>query len=259
MEARADHESVRNLELARMIADMEEVQAENDDIIALLAHELKSPLGTIRTIAGMLAGATDVPDSERRDYEREIHGIATRMFDVINATLASAEDRHKAVQAINDGFTVWNYMRSESLAAAKAKGIVLEWDMDEEACPIKATEQQLNLVLDNLVSNALKFSKKDGKVQVSIRRKKYGRGPDRVLIRVKDQGPGMSETDRDRLFTPFAPLTAQPTGDETSTGLGLHLVKKTVDHLSGRVWCESIEGKGATFFVELPLHGAADA
>jgi signal transduction histidine kinase len=71
-------------------------------------------------------------------------------------------------------------------------------------------------------------------------------------LEVRDNGPGLSEEDKRKLFGKFVRLSAQPTGGEHSTGLGLSIVKKLVEAMQGRVWCESTLGKGATFIVELP-------
>src|SRR5690606_24957799 len=73
-----------------------------------------------------------------------------------------------------------------------------------------------------------------------------------VRVEIQDQGPGLSEADRQRLFQKFARLSAQPTGGEHSTGLGLSIVKKLVEAMNGRVWCESEQGRGATFIIEFP-------
>lgn len=73
-----------------------------------------------------------------------------------------------------------------------------------------------------------------------------------VQIAVKDEGPGLSENDKADLFKKFARLSAQPTGGEQSTGLGLSIVKKMVESMNGKVWCDSEQGQGATFIVELP-------
>ena len=70
---------------------------------------------------------------------------------------------------------------------------------------------------------------------------------------VQDEGPGLSTEDRKKLFCKFARLSAKPTGGEHSTGLGLSIVKKMVEAMNGKVWCESEPGKGATFIVELPV------
>ena len=73
-----------------------------------------------------------------------------------------------------------------------------------------------------------------------------------VRLEVQDEGQGISEADMTKLFGKFARLSARPTGGEHSTGLGLSIVKKMVEAMQGRVWCESELGKGATFVVELP-------
>ena len=73
-----------------------------------------------------------------------------------------------------------------------------------------------------------------------------------LRIEVRDEGPGLSPDDMTKLFGKFARLSARPTGGEHSTGLGLSIVKKMVEAMNGKVWCESEFGKGATFIVELP-------
>lgn len=79
-----------------------------------------------------------------------------------------------------------------------------------------------------------------------------------IRIEIEDQGPGITEADMKKLFGKFARLSAQPTGGEHSTGLGLSIVKKLVEAMNGRVWCESEPGKGAKFIVELPAVAAQD-
>ncbi|NQZ78755.1 MAG: ATP-binding protein, partial [Ekhidna sp.] len=74
---------------------------------------------------------------------------------------------------------------------------------------------------------------------------------DSVLFKICDEGPGFSERDKKMMFNRFQKLSAKPTGGESSTGLGLSIVKKYVQDLGGKVWVESVEGAGATFFVKL--------
>jgi signal transduction histidine kinase len=115
-----------------------------------------------------------------------------------------------------------------------------------------ATEQ----VLDNIVSNAVKYSPLGKNVWVDCDINDAG---NEVVVSVKDEGLGLSEDDMAKLFGKFARLSARPTGGEHSTGLGLSIVKKIVEMMQGRVWCESELGKGATFFVALPLSAVASS
>ena len=103
-----------------------------------------------------------------------------------------------------------------------------------------------------MISNALKFSNKDSLVDIQIRN-----DSDHVQVAVSDQGPGILESEEDRLFKKFAKLTAKPTGGEGSTGLGLALVKRYVEMLHGQVWYERTPRIGATFVVELPVKSLA--
>jgi signal transduction histidine kinase len=102
-------------------------------------------------------------------------------------------------------------------------------------------------VLDNLVSNVVKYSPHGTRAYVRVKR-----NAEAVRVEVQDEGEGISPEDMKKLFGKFARLSAQPTGGEHSTGLGLSIVKKMVEAMNGKVWCESEFGNGATFIVELP-------
>jgi len=103
----------------------------------------------------------------------------------------------------------------------------------------------LTQVIENLVSNAVKYSPPGRNICVRLLK-----SPERARCQVRDEGPGLSAEDQKKLFGKFARLSAKPTGGEHSTGLGLSIVKKMVEAMNGKVWCESELGKGATFIVE---------
>src|SRR6185503_1684557 len=102
-------------------------------------------------------------------------------------------------------------------------------------------------VLENLVSNAVKYSPPGKNIFVRLLH-----SVESVLYEVQDEGPGLSAEDQKKLFGKFARLGAKTTGGEHSTGLGLSIVKKMVEAMNGKVWCESELGSGATFIVEFP-------
>jgi signal transduction histidine kinase len=100
-------------------------------------------------------------------------------------------------------------------------------------------------IIDNLLSNAIKFSNQNTKIRVTLKELTQT-----VRFEIADEGPGIMEEDKPKLFQKFQKLHAQPTGGESSTGLGLSIVKKYVEAMKGKVWCESEFGKGAKFIVE---------
>ena len=130
-------------------------------------------------------------------------------------------------------------------AAAKQQTI----DLQNETAPIAvvADRNLIVQVLENLVSNAVKYSP-PGK-NIHVRLKKL---PEVIRCEVQDEGPGLSAEDQKKLFGKFARLSAKPTGGEHATGLGLSIVKKLVEAMNGQVWCESEPGEGAKFVVQLP-------
>jgi two-component system sensor histidine kinase/response regulator len=112
---------------------------------------------------------------------------------------------------------------------------------------VQADAEALVQVMDNLLSNAIKYSSPEKHIYVEV----TAMG-DLCAFAVRDEGPGFTEEDKKRLFGKFARLSAHPTGDESSTGLGLSIVKKIVEAMEGTVRCESTAGNGATFIVTLP-------
>jgi len=131
---------------------------------------------------------------------------------------------------------------------AHAKDIKLNFEVEEGLRYVFADQNATIQVLDNLISNAVKYSPHNKNVWVRCTMN----GVKKVRCEVKDEGPGLTEEDKAKLFGKFARLSAQPTGGEHSTGLGLSIVKKMAEAMGGTVWCESEYGYGASFFVELP-------
>jgi signal transduction histidine kinase len=130
---------------------------------------------------------------------------------------------------------------------AEAKGIEIMAPPAGEEVLVLADEKFISAVLDNLVSNAIKFSPAGTVVTIQV--EVIGQ---RVRITVQDQGPGLTEADQKRVFGRFSRLSAQPTGGEKSVGLGLSIAKQMVEACGGRIWVESEAGKGARFVVEFP-------
>jgi signal transduction histidine kinase len=127
--------------------------------------------------------------------------------------------------------------------------------------------------VENLLSNAVKYSPPHTSIWLSVESLSTPNGQQNettqndaeqgdwvkgLRISVRDEGPGFQDAEKHKLFGKFARLSAQPTGGEDSTGLGLSIVKKMVEAMNGKVWCESEAGKGATFIVELPLVAAEE-
>ena len=128
---------------------------------------------------------------------------------------------------------------------AKSKNIKLEISTNCDEPLIKADRNYLIQVLENLISNALKFSPFDKRIQIKVREIDSS-----ILIAVKDEGPGIPKSEFHQLFKKYNKLTPKPTDGEQSIGLGLSIVKKYVEVMNGKVWCRRDLETGAEFIVE---------
>jgi signal transduction histidine kinase len=130
---------------------------------------------------------------------------------------------------------------------AKRKHINMVFESNPDNVEWRLDHSLIEQIVENLVSNSVKFSPVKKDVTLSVVEKE-----NRVQIRIADQGPGIHPDELHKLFQKYQRLSNKPTGGESSTGLGLSIVKKYVEGMGGKVWCESEWGKGATFVVEFP-------
>jgi two-component system sensor histidine kinase/response regulator len=133
------------------------------------------------------------------------------------------------------------------------KSVIISFESAGDLPKVVLDAAKFGQVLNNLLSNAVKFSPPGAHVRVRLAR----RG-DEVVLSVADQGPGIPAAELDRLFKPFVRGKARGTAGEKSTGLGLTIARRVVEGHGGRIWAESEEGRGSTFYVALPLHHSSD-
>jgi signal transduction histidine kinase len=248
-----EHQSVEiesaNTALLEQNAALAALNSEKTELMNIVAHDLKNPIAAVHGLADLMSSG-----NVREDYFRETAAqivlTAERMLKLVTNILDSNrfDDGLATLQCVALDIlpiveaTCWQYQ-----AAAEAKKITLHYEPRVDAALALADEQAVMQVTENLLSNAVKYSPLGKKIIVRVHA-----NDEKVYIEVQDEGPGISEEDMKKMFGKFARLSAQPTGGEHSTGLGLSIVKTMVEAMNGRVWCESELGKGATFMVELP-------
>lgn len=222
---------------------------EKDDLIAMVAHDLRSPLNNIKGILGI------INDADGQEQSRMIE-LANQSTDVLRNRINKILD----VEAINVGKI--NLKLIEVNVSEVLKQLTHHVSPEAEKKQISffshsyknmtclADENYLLQVLENLCTNAIKFSGQRSEIHIKVSRQ-----DGKVRFEVQDQGQGIPEDEIERLFIRYAKISTVPTENETSTGLGLPIVKKYVEAMGGSVWCQSKVGEGSTFFVMLESGG----
>ena len=240
--------SEANAKLATSNDQLAKLNQEKNEFLGIAAHDLKNPLTVIIGSAELLK-MNSLPPPQAIKMASNIVGAGQRMFQLIKDLLdANAIEQGKFTSNIVpcDLRAVANECAANNQTHATRKQIVICTE-EGDAVWGKADRNATMQILDNLMSNAVKFSPHQSTVQV-----KLAVANGYVSIGVKDQGPGLSAEDQKKLFGKFVRLSAQPTGGESSTGLGLSIVKKLAEAMAGTVLCESVLGEGATFLLRLP-------
>ena len=216
-------------------------------IIKIVAHDLRNPIGAVSSLSTMLLQETLTSD-ERAQFIGLIHESSTSCLHLIEELLKTdftIDESELTIQEINlslflkQAVTLLNFRALE-----KNQQLILE-----EAGPItvRADRDKLLRVVNNLIINAIKFSNPSASININLERTKEG-----AMFSVKDHGVGVPNKFADKLFDPFTSSKRTGTAGEQPFGLGLYISKQIVEAHRGKIWFSSREGQGATFFVFLP-------
>jgi signal transduction histidine kinase len=252
----AEIHRLRNVELTGINEQLQTLNREKNEMMGIVAHDLKNPLAGILLLARTLHNSADTIEADEiREYTADIQTTVSRMFDLITDLLdiSRIETQGVSVQYRECDLSelVLSTVKNHKAYAA-TKSISIECTTQSLHSPVTTDERLLSQIIDNILSNAIKFSFPDTTVHVSLDLE-----GSRARITIRDEGPGLTPEDKKKLFHKFARLSARPTGNEHSTGLGLSIVKKLVEALAGKVQCESEPGMGTAFIVDIPTSQTA--
>lgn len=240
--------------LAEANGQLAQVDTERRAFLSIAAHDLRSPLNSIMGFAQLIQQIRPLTDPMQRDSLERIYTGGVRMRDLLDRLLSAQaieEGKLQLKPATHDLAALATTAVENHRLAAEAKGITLEMQAEAEGCLVVADKDATLQVLDNLISNALKFSPPGRPVTVSVGAATDGKG-DGFRVDVRDAGPGLSEEDQRKLYGKFVRLSARPTAGEPSNGLGLSIVKRLAESMGGALSCRSTLGEGATFSLTLP-------
>jgi len=236
--------SEKNEQIQTQNLELNALNREKNEMIGIVAHDLKNPLTSALSISELFNSEKITED------QREYLNLITKSLNRMNGLVAKILE----IKVLESSSLKTNYSQvdlkqvaEQVISALKIhsdnKKIRTVADLDEV---VASLDRSLMVqIMDNLLSNAIKFSNRNTEVHVSLKEEN-----ETIRFEIVDEGPGIMEEDKPHLFQKFRKLNARPTDGESSTGLGLSIVKKYVEVMQGKVWCESEFGKGAKFIVE---------
>lgn len=236
-------------ELYHKNQQLAEAQREIENLIGVIAHDLKSPLATLSFIFHFLPmnGSLNEEQNESIEHGQKTIKRGLNLIDSIvyfNQLITSSQPvsmrnigLDELLNALVEGFSAQAYQKDITLHIQKTHPPIL----------LHSDPESLSRILDNLISNALKFSPFGRHVYIETELRDH-----QLLIAVRDQGPGITPDDRVKLFKRFQRLSAQPTNDEGSSGLGLSIVKALTEKIGATIEVDSIVNVGTTFRLVFP-------
>lgn len=239
-----------HLALKQARDSMKQLAEDKDELLGILAHDLKNHLGGMKMSAELLHDRSKKhADPRLEQMAGNIRTSTHQMLAFVQEFLANSAADHELTLNVEP---IWLHQVTSTAVqnyteAARRKGIVLLHAGVVDG-PVAGDRKALDQVLDNLLSNAIKFSPPGKTIRVTVAPSRHGG----ATCRVADEGPGFTEEDKLHLFNRYRRLSARPTAGEPSTGLGLSIVKKLVADMGGQIQCESRPGEGATFIITLP-------
>ena len=221
-----------------------------EDVLAIVSHDMRTPLSVVHTTTSMLLNPKYklTPEQIREQHER-----IRRNVDLMNRMIGDLMDMvhlRSGTLSINPKPTVVNEVLREAInaheAPARDKGLQLSYDAGNDVMNADADRARLMQLFQNLLGNAVKFTKTGDSISVTSRT----RG-NQALIEIADSGPGIAADDLPHIFNPY--YSASKKHQKTGTGLGLYIAKGIVDAHGGTIRCVSEPGVGTTFNITLPL------
>lgn len=250
----------------RDVSKEQELDRAKTEFVSLASHQLRTPLSAINWYGELLlSGDVGRLTKDQTQYVQEIHDGNQRMIELVNSLLdVSRLDLGKLSNepSANDILEVFQSIEKELSISIAAKKLKLVKQLESDLHPILADPKLVRMIVQNLFSNAVKYTPEKGSIAITLRAAQpddmrlsglSGKPTGFVYMHFKDTGYGIPKDQQAKIFSKLFRADNVRALDVEGTGLGLYIVKEVVEKLGGRVWFESIESVGTTFYVVLPF------
>lgn len=244
----------RDLELSRANEQLRTLDHLKSDFVTVTTHQLRTPLAAIRWTLQMLASGDVGPvTEEQKKFLLQAYESNNRLIDMLRDMLLADQietGKFDRTNAQADPATVVDMLFKELAGLAEKQGVMLKFERSDKPALVAIDPKHLEAVLQNLLENAVKYTKKGGSVTVEV-----VPGIGQVALSVADTGIGIPQPAQDRIFSRFFRAQNAVTMATDGTGLGLYIAKRIVEHYKGTLSFTSAEGAGTTFVFTLPSAG----
>lgn len=231
--------------------ELEELNTHKESMLAIMSHDLRSPLANIIQSTEYLKSNFDTTEPAfAKKLLHELHKSATNELNMLDYLVEWARIKYASDAFAPAKIELVHYVDKvfESLKETAALNSIEFHSGVEENSTVYADGKMLISILKNIVSNAIKHSRKGGQITLSTKKSE-----DMVIVEIKDSGMGMSKEAQEKLFTPEVNSLSKAVDSKTGAGIGLLLVKGFLEKNGGHIWVESVEGKGSSFYFTLPI------
>jgi len=237
--------------IKKYVKELEDLNTHKESVLAILSHDLRSPL----------AGIIGTAEYLKSNFERMKPGVVKEMLDLLHKSSKDELDmldylvEWARIKYAADVFSPTKIKLAKYIQkvfdtlneTASLNSIYLYHEVDENAT-VFADGKMLLSIIQNIVSNAVKHTPEGGKITITAKSKE-----DKIIVQIKDTGIGMSKEIQEKLFTPQIKTLSKARKENKGAGIGLLLVKGFLEKNDGEIWVESIEGKGSSFYFALPI------
>jgi len=238
--------------ITKDISERKRIDRAKSEFTSIASHQLRTPLSIMSWYSEMLLdGKAGVMNKKQKKYVKEVYNANTNLIKLVNLLL-NISRIELGTFVVNssqiDLIKTINKVLKDFSSQIKERKLKIEKKYKEKIFLLNTDQNILNIVLQNVLSNAIRYTPNKGRVIISIDKKEPW-----ALIQVSDTGYGIPESQKTQIFTRFFRAENIKLKDTSGTGLGLYIAKSVLDQIGGEIWFKSIEGKGTTFYVKIPL------
>lgn len=238
------------VEVFRDITKEKEFEQAKNEFISIASHQLRTPLTGIQWVVERFTKKEQLTP-KGKEYLEDIHMSAKRLTEMVDLLLDLSRVEAGRVEIKPEPLEIIGFIKNflgETAPLQDKKELKVVFEDHPAELAVMTDKSALHNIVQSLISNAIEYTKTGGRIDIAVQKKK-----DTFVIKVTDTGIGIPKAEQARIFEKFARATNAKLYKTDGTGIGLYITERATSRLGGKIWFESVEGKGSTFYVELSL------